>query len=227
MSTIFIRTILLYLVVNVALRMMGKRQIGELQPSELVVTILISELAAIPMQDNAIPLIYGIIPILTLCALEVLLSYLMLKNCKAREILMGRPSMIIEEGIIDKSELLRLRFNMDDLITELRLLGYTNLKDIRFAIIETNGKLSVVPVAGKQVVKSESLSFKISEENIHFVLISAGKLRPEHIARIGKSEKWVEAQLRKQHIASVRDVLFMSADKDGNCVIQKDAGAKK
>jgi uncharacterized membrane protein YcaP (DUF421 family) len=201
---------------------MGKRQIGELQPSEFVVAILISELAAIPMQDNGIPLINGIIPIVTLLSLEVILSYVMLKSCWAREFLTGKPSMIIKEGVINKKEMERLRFNMDDLVKELRLQGILNIKNVQFAVIETNGKLSIVTVADQRGVKLSDLSIKGEEEKMQFVLISGGKLEKDNLKQINKSQKWIDEQLKKENLNSYKEVLYMSADSDGNTVIIKE-----
>ena len=146
----FIRTIILYLLVITAIRVMGKRQIGELHPSELVVTIMISELAAIPMQATSVPLIYGILPILTLIIAEVLFSYITLKSEKARSIISGKPSILIKNGIINENELRKLRFNLNDLLEELRINNYPNIKDVEFAILETSGQLSVIPKSQKE-----------------------------------------------------------------------------
>ncbi len=145
MAISFIRTIILYLLVITGLRIMGKRQIGEMQPSELVVAIMISDLATIPMQDVGIPLFSGIIPIFTLIVMEILLSQLSLKNKKFRRIMTGKPNVVIHNGKILKSEMKKIRFNMDDLNEQLRIQGYTGIKDINFAILETNGQLSIIP----------------------------------------------------------------------------------
>lgn len=145
MAISFIRTIILYILVVIGLRTMGKRQIGEMQPSELVVAIMISDLAAIPMQETGIPLFSGIIPIFTLIIMEILLSQFSLKNKKFRRMLTGKPNVIIHNGKILKEEMKKIRFNMDDLNEQLRIQGYTGIKDINFAILETNGQLSIIP----------------------------------------------------------------------------------
>lgn len=124
---------------------MGKRQIGEMQPSELVVAIMISDLATIPMQETGIPLFSGIIPIFTLIVMEILLSHFSLKSKKFRRILTGKPSVIIHNGKLLKEEMKKIRFNTDDLNEQLRIQGYTGIKDIHFAILETNGQLSIIP----------------------------------------------------------------------------------
>ena len=124
---------------------MGKRQIGEMQPSELVVAIMISDLATIPMQDVAIPLFSGVIPILTLIVMEIVLSWISLKNKRFRRLMTGKPNVIIHNGKILEEEMKNLRFNMDDLNEQLRIQGYTGISNINFAILETNGQLSIIP----------------------------------------------------------------------------------
>lgn len=151
MSISFIRTLILYLLVITGLRIMGKRQIGEMQPSELVVAIMISDLATIPMQETGIPLFSGIIPIFTLIIMEILLSQFSLKNKKFRRMMTGKPNVIIHNGRILEDEMKKIRFNMDDLNEQLRIQGYTGIRDINFAILETNGQLSIIPkVKNKQ-----------------------------------------------------------------------------
>ena len=145
MAISFIRTLILYLLVVIGLRIMGKRQIGEMQPSELVVAIMISDLATIPMQEVGIPIFYGVIPIFTLIIMEILLSQLSLKSKKFRRIMTGKPNVIIHNGKVIDDEMKKIRFNMDDLNEQLRIQGYTGIKDINFAILETNGQLSIIP----------------------------------------------------------------------------------
>ena len=145
MAISFLRTIILYIVVVAGFRIMGKRQIGEMQPSELVVAIMISDLATIPMEDIGIPLFSGVIPIFTLIVMEILLSQLSLKNKRFRRLMTGKPNVIIHNGKILEEEMKNLRFNMDDLNEQLRIQGYTGISNINFAILETNGQLSIIP----------------------------------------------------------------------------------
>lgn len=157
MALSFVRTAILYLLVVTGLRIMGKRQIGEMQPSELVVAIMISDLAVIPMQDVGISLFSGIIPMFTLIVVEILLSQLSLKSKRFRRLLTGKPSVIIHNGNVLKDEMRRIRFNMDDLNEQLRIQGYTKTSDINFAILETNGQLSIIPKAKKQTATVEDI----------------------------------------------------------------------
>ncbi len=163
MALSFIRTAILYLLVVAGLRIMGKRQIGEMQPSELVVAIMISDLAAIPMQDIGISIFSGIIPMFTLIVMEILLSQLSLKSKKFRRLMTGKPSVIIHNGNILKEEMRKIRFNMDDLNEQLRIQGYTKISDINFAILETNGQLSIIPKPKKQAATVEDIEKKFKK----------------------------------------------------------------
>jgi len=149
----FIRTVILYFVVIITIRLMGKRQIGDLQPSEMVVTIMISELAAIPMGNIETPILVSILPLLVLIVLEVGLSYAGMKNKHIRRLFSGKPSVIIHNGKINKDEMRRIRMNFDDLKEELRLAGYTDAKTVKYAILETNGQLSIIPKEEGQKAK--------------------------------------------------------------------------
>ena len=139
-----IRTVIIYLLVVIAIRIMGKRQIGELQPTELVVAIMISDLATLPMSDTAIPLLYGVVPILMLIALEMILSFLCMKSPKIRQAASGRPNYIIHRGKIDQREMKKTRYSLSDLLEELRMLNVFDISTVYSAILETNGKISVL-----------------------------------------------------------------------------------
>ncbi len=145
MAISFLRTVILYFAVMVVIRLMGKRQVSQLTPAELVVTIMMSELASIPMQETGVPLFAGLLPISTIFVLEIAFSLIGLKSKSARRFLGGKPSVLIHNGNILLDEMARIRFDRDDLMEELRLAGYANIKDIQYAILETNGQLSVFP----------------------------------------------------------------------------------
>ena len=145
MAISFFRTIILYIVVVLVVRMMGKRQVGQLDPVELVVTIMISELATIPMQETGIPLLSGLVPICTIAILEIGFALISLKNKRLRRIMTGKPSILIHNGKMMVDEMRSIRFNRDDLMEALRLQGYANIGDVNYAVLETNGMLSVIP----------------------------------------------------------------------------------
>lgn len=144
MVYIIFRCIILYFCVSIAVRIMGKRQIGELQPCELVITILISELASMPIQDTDMPILYGIVPIITLAALEIAVSTLTLKSIRFRHLLYGKPITIIHNGKIDQEQMTRARMSVDDLVEAMRAEGITNIRNIGLAVLETNGNVSVI-----------------------------------------------------------------------------------
>ena len=145
MFTGFVRTVILYLLIIAGVRLMGKRQVGELEPSELVLSLIIADLAAVPMQDFGIPLLTGVVPILTLLALTMMFSVLTMKSVRFRALLCGRPSVIIRRGKIDQGEMRRNRLTVDELLEELRCQGYGGPAGVAYAILETNGQLSVLP----------------------------------------------------------------------------------
>ena len=218
---LFFRTVIVYGMVVLALRLMGKRQIGELQPSELVVAIMISDLATMPMSSEKMPLLYGIVPIFTLVICEILLSFVSLKSEWIRVFLNGKPQILIKDGEICRKELMRSRVNIDDLMEELRKAGYFSLDDVDTVVLETGGSLSVIPSKDAAPLKSGDLNMAVIQEKIPYVFIADGKLRHSEIIRSGKNQKWIEAQLKKHKIQSVRDVLVLSMDGKGSVFIQK------
>ena len=220
MLVTFFRTILLYIIVIVALRIMGKRQIGELQPSELVVAIMISELAAIPMQATGIPLINGILPIVTLIVAEVILSYITLKSEKARVIISGAPSILIENGKINEKEMEKLRFNMDDLLEELRVSNCPNIADVEFAILETSGQLSVIPKSQKRALTAEDINIQTKYEGIPLTLVSDGKVNYINLHKAGVDRNWLVQELSKAGIDGPEKAFFVSLDTQGKLYFQ-------
>ena len=145
MFTGFLRTIILYILITAGVRLMGKRQVGELEPSELVLSLIIADLASVPMQDYGIPLLTGVVPIITLLSLTMILSVLTMKSIRFRALMCGRPSIMVQNGALNQREMSRNRLTVDELLEELRGKGYTDLSQIKYAILETNGQLSVLP----------------------------------------------------------------------------------
>jgi len=221
MINLVIRTLILYLTVVVSLRIMGKRQIGELQPSELVVAIMISDLASVPMQDIGIPIFSGIIPAITLIAAEVFLSFAAVKNMTVRKLVSGSPSIVVYEGRINERELMRLRFNVNDLIEELRIGGFHNIAEVQTAIVETSGKLSVIPKDwARGVTVSDMRISDPDREGLPYILITDGHLNEPELRRAKKSREWLAGELRLRG-AGVRDVFLCSMDINGRLFVQK------
>ena len=219
MTITFIRTIFLYLITIIALRIMGKRQVGELSPSELVVTILISELAAIPMQDNGTPLLVGIIPILTLLSLEIITSSLAIKSDKCQKILFGENSILIINGKINQKEMKRLRLTLDELLEELRLKGYPDIDKVRYAILETSGKLTVIPYAKYETPTREDLGINNRKNALPLTVISDGKVTWNNVYKLKRNETWLNKTLNKNGYKDAKQVFLMQADEDNNTTI--------
>ena len=211
----FARSVILYLVITTGVRLMGKRQVGELEPSELVVSLLIADLAAVPMQDFGIPLLTGIIPIFTLLSLTMLLSVLTMKSLRFRALMCGKPSIVVRDGVPDQREMRKNRYTVDELLEELRMKGHTDLTTIRYAILETNGQLSVLPYAAQQPPTAQELGVKTRESGLPVVVISDGKLLEENLHFTGHDRDWLDKQLRCRNYPSPAHVFLMTVDETG------------
>ena len=226
MLVIIIRTLILYTTVVFSLRLMGKRQIGELQPSELVVAIMISDVATVPMQSLDIPLLSGIIPVLTLVFAEVVTSYMSIKNARLRRFFMGEPSIVVYNGVICEKELMRQRFNLSDLLEELRVQGCFDISDVFVAVLETNGKLSVIPRDNARPATVEDLNLKnVRREGLPCTVILDGKLNQCELKRSEKSEQQILDEIRKRGANSVSDVFIASIDAEGEMFMQQKESA--
>lgn len=222
MLILIIRTLILYAIVIASVRIMGKRQIGEMQPSELVVAIMISDLASVPMQSIDIPLIAGVVPVLTLIVAEVSMAYLSLKSKTFRKIVSGEPSILIYNGHVNENELRRQRFNLNDLLEQLRVSGYPNISDVEVAVLETNGQLSIIPKPPARPVTVKDLNLdKKSKETLPYMLISDGILNASELKRSNKNEKWLKKKLAEHNIKNYKDVFIASLDSDNILYIQK------
>ena len=221
MIVILIRTLILYAVVIVSLRIMGKRQIGELQPSELVVAIMISDLATVPMESVNSPLINGIVPVLTLILAEVIISYAGLKSRTLRKLLVGSPSVIIYDGRIVESELERMRFNLDDLLEELRLNACCDISDVEVAVLETSGKLSVIPRTGARAVTVEDVKLNGARRSgLPCTVITDGRINDYELRRSGRDMAFVMNEIQNKGAKKPKDVFIMSVNPDGDVFIQ-------
>lgn len=220
MLIILFRAIVLYFVVVFIMRIMGKRQIGQLQPFELVIALMISELAAMPMQNTGIPLFHGIIPIITLLVLEILISTLQLKSEIARLIFCGQPSILIEKGKINIKELKNNRLNLNDLLEELRLKDYYNLEDIEYAILETGGQITIIPKSELEPATRKDLNVKSSPNMLPVTLILDGKVNDRNLKLIKKDKSWLNKQLNKNKISSSDEIFLALMDSQGKFVYQ-------
>ena len=220
MLSAFYRTVILYLCVVVALRIMGKRQLGELQPSELVIALMISDLASIPIESDKIPIIRGIIPVFALVLIEFIFSTLIVKSEFFRKIITGTPTKIITDGNFDKKQLKKLRITFDDVMEQLRLAGYSSISQIDSAIIETNGQLSIIPLEAERPVTCKDLNISSPQTHIPYTIISDGKLRKNNLKNAGYDEKWLRAKLKKYNITDYNQVEFLSLTDEKELVLQ-------
>lgn len=227
MVIVGIRSLILFSLIVFGLRLMGKRQVGQLQPYELVVIILISELAAVPMENSGIPLLAGILPILILLISSIALSYITMKHEKAREIICGKPSILIERGQILYPELEKLRYNMSDLLEQLRVKNIPNIADVEFAILETNGELSVIPKSQKRPVTPEDMKLPTQFEGLPYILVMDGKVHDENLRKAGRNQTWLEQELKKQKITNLNEIILASLDSTNNLFVQKKPDPKQ
>lgn len=211
----FLRTVILYVLIIAGIRLLGKRQIGELEPSELVLALLIADLAAVPMQDLGIPLLAGIVPILTLLCLTTILSILNLRSPGFRTLLCGRPSIIVRDGQIDQHELRRNRLTLDELTEELRLQGVTDLNAIKYAVLETNGQLSVLLRAAQQPVTPTVLGRHVEEAGLPLPIVRDGIVLTENLKARGLTDAWLRQALAERSLASPEQVFLLTVDELG------------
>lgn len=226
MTLSLIRTFILFCTVIISLRLMGKRQIGQLQPYELVIIIMLSELAAIPMQNVSIPLLSGFIPILILLISAIALSYLSLKSERFRQILCGTPSILIEKGKIVESEMARQRYNINDLLEQLRINNVPDISDVEFAILETSGNISIIPKSNRRPVVTDDLDIKVNYEGMPLTLIIDGFLFKNNLERIKLTEEWLLGELKKHDLYDIREVLFAGLDVEGRLFLQAKSKKK-
>lgn len=227
MLVTLVRTVILYILIVLALRLMGKRQIGQLQPSELVVAMMLSELACIPMENVGAPLLAGMLPTVTLIIAETTFSYLTLKSRRIRKMISGSPTVLIEKGRVVEKELERLRFNIDDLLEELRTCGYANISDVEYAIIESNGNLSVIPKSNKRPLTPEDLSMSPPYEGIPFLLIADGRISENALRQAGLTTEWLLDKLKDYAIYDTESVFLAMLDSAGKLYIQKKSETKR
>ena len=199
MATAFFRTVILYLLLIAGLRLSGKRQIGELEPIELVLTLLISDLASVPMQDFALPLFNGVIPIVTLIALSALFSAISLRCVRFRDLVCGTPALVIQDGKLHQETMRRTRLTLDELLEQLRAQGVTDLNDVKYAVMETSGQLTVFPWTAQQPPTAEQLGLGLEDDvTLPMVIINDGRVLADNLRQCGRDERWLEKELHRQ-----------------------------
>jgi len=227
MTTAFLRTVILYFILMAGLRLMGKRQIGELEPSELVLTLIISDLAAVPMQDFGIPLVNGLFPIVTLLCLSMLLSFFSLKSIRFRALVCGHPTVIIRDGKVLQQNMARNRFTVDELFEQLRSQGYSDLSAVKYAILETSGQVSILPYTKSAPVTPETMNLEVPDDvTLPVLLINDGRVMADNLRSSGYDAAWLDKQLSDRRLTSPRQVFLLTVDEAGSVVcVTKEAAA--
>lgn len=220
MITVFIRTLLIYLMVTGAMRLMGKRQIGQLEVSELITTLLLSEIATLPIENPEVPIMYAVIPTVTLLSLEVCMAAVLSRRPRLRRRVEAPPSMLIRNGRLDQRELLRNRMSVEELFSGLRQQGVGDPSEVRYAILEKNGQLSVILGAEHRPATVGDLSLKTKEAGMMHIMISDGAINEYNVKMLGKDTAWVEKTLNKHGVAR-DDVLYLLCDDAGKTILEK------
>ena len=221
MAIVLIRTIIVYLTLLIAMRLMGKRQLGEMELSEFVAAALIADLAAHPLQDIGIPLINGIVPVLTLFCCEVLISGISMKSIKFRGMLFGRPSIIIQRGRILQQEMHSNRFTPEELMQELRNQGIYDISRVQYAILETNGTLNVMPCPEDKTVTAGMMGLKVDDESYPSIVINEGRILENNLHWLGFDRRWLEEKLQSEKLGKAESIYLMIADRQGRTYIAK------
>ena len=220
MLTTCLKTVFVYFLVIFAFRIMGKRQISQLQPNELVITLLISELAIMPIQDDATFFMHSILPMLLLVLLEILISFIMIKNGKLRKIICGSPVIIIADGKILQNELKKQRIAIEDLFSQLRNKDVFSIEEVKYAIIETDGRLSVLKKKDYEAISAKDLGLNTKDDELQLVVISDGEICKHSLSLCGKNEKWLYDIIKKEKL-TLEDIFIMTAEKSGKYTVIK------
>lgn len=225
MYTLLFRTVITFIFLVGAMRLMGKRQLGELELSELVITMLLSELASIPIADNTIPLSFSALPITVLISLEVIISYFSIKSRKLKKLVGGSPSIIINRGKICKSEMERVRMSLDELLSQLRLKDISDIGDVEYAILEENGQISVIPKYYSRCVTLSDLNIEQKEKGIIHTLVADGQISDFNLKLTGHDKSWLFSKLKKNK-CKLNDVFLFTLDDAGNINIIRNGEVK-
>lgn len=224
MFNVIIKTAFLYFFAMLVIRLMGKRQAGELQPFELIIAVMIAEVAATPMDGPGVPITYGIVPVVVLLVLHNVIAYISVKSDKLRAFFSGKPSIVIHKGIICREELKKLSYNLNDLIEQLRNKDVINISDVHYAVLETNGELSVMLKPEKRPLTPEDMNIVPQNPGFCYDVILDGKLKPKNLERLGFTENQLAHILKNHNFKRVSDVFLAMADETGSVLFQDYRG---
>ncbi len=220
MILVLVRTVIIYILVLFVMRFMGKREIGQMQPFELVIAIMIADLAATPMAEVGIPLLYGVIPIFGLLLMHLIISIINLKSIKIREIICGKPRILIYRGRIDEQAMIKENFTINELQERLRVNNINNIGDVEFAILETSGQISVVQKPEKRALKPEDFNMQVPYEGIAYDLVIDGKIMSDNLYKIDKDYNWLVQEVGKFNMKP-EEALIVVLNGDGSIFCQK------
>lgn len=221
----FFRTIILYILVLIVMRFMGKREIGQMQPFELVISIMIADLASTPMTEVGIPILYGIIPIFGMLFMHIAISVINIKSIRMREIICGKPRILIDKGKIDERALIKENFTINELQERLRVNDVNNISDVEYAILETSGQISVILKSEKSPVTCEDLNLPVEKTKISYDLILDGRIMNDNLKKIEKDQKWLEKEISKFNMLPTEALIFV-LNGDGTYFCQKKIRGK-
>ena len=220
MLTLLIRGVLIYAIVFLVFRLMGKRQLGQLQPFEFVITLIIADLATIPMSEINVPLLHGIVPLITISLIHFLIGFLSRKSIKMRKFFNGKPIIVVSPNGVEYEALKQLNMDFDDLFEALREVNIFSLDQVQYAIIETNGQISVLPNAENAPLTATDLKLDKEETSLPIMVICDGKLLKENMQIAKIEESYLNNQIKKYGAKNLKDVLIATIDKSGKFYIQ-------
>lgn len=221
MLIVLIRTLIVFIVLLVAMRLMGKRQLGELEINELVIAILIANFAAHPLQDIAIPLMNGLLPIIVLLCCELIISGAVVRSTRARVLICGKPSILVANGKINQQEMHKNSFTLDELAEELRNQSVVDISTIQYAVLETDGRLNVILYPSERPVCPSQLGLEVPNATYPIIVINNGELMKKNLPLTGRDEKWLQGELKLRNVKKISDVYYMTVDTLGNIYFAK------
>ena len=226
MAIVIARTFTVYFALLLTMRLMGKRQLGEMELSEFVVAALIADLASHPLQDMGIPLLNGLVPIAVLFCCEVLIAGLTMRSIRLRELFFGKPSLLIVKGKINQAEMRRNRFTPDELMQELRSQGVNEIAGIEYAILETDGKLNLIPFPAERPVTAAQMQIQTQDGGYPHIVVSEGRVLEANLKHLGLDLAWLRSELKKQGVAEPGELYLLTVDEGRNVFLaRKEATA--
>lgn len=224
MAIIFVRTVILYFAILISMRIMGKRQLGEMEISEFIVAALIADLAATPLQDIGIPLLNGLVPIIIMFCFEIIIAGLNMRSIKLRKLTYGRPEIIIRNGRIIREAMQKNRFTLDELMQELRAQGLTDTAQVEYAVLETNGQLSIILKSGDQPATASQMGVDGDDVSYAHIIINEGRILDNNLKLLGRDRRWLSNELKRQNFRSADEVYILTLSESGRVFCQAKEG---